>query len=70
MAELVGATSISYPSISTGIYGYPLKLASKTAIDTVVQCLPSYAVKEVHFVLFTQRDYNTYQGILSKKKLV
>jgi O-acetyl-ADP-ribose deacetylase (regulator of RNase III) len=69
MAELVGATSISYPSISTGIYGYPINLASKIAIDTIFQCLPSYAVKEVHFVLFTQRDYLIYQGLLSKKQI-
>ncbi len=66
MAELVGATSISYPSISTGIYGYPVKLASKIAINTVIECLPSYAIKEVHFVLFTQSDYLVYQDQLSK----
>ena len=70
MAELAGANSISYPSISTGVYGYPIKLASKIAVDTIIDCLPSNAIREVHFVLFTKRDYSTYQDILSVKKFV
>lgn len=69
MAELVGAHSISYPSISTGVYGYPIKLASQIALDTVIACLPSNAVMEVHFVLFTQRDYLVYHDLISKKEL-
>jgi len=69
MAELVGAQSIAFPSISTGVYGYPIQLASKIALDSVVACLPSNAVWEVHFVLFTKRDYLVYQSWLSKKKL-
>ncbi|MHA1237191.1 MAG: O-acetyl-ADP-ribose deacetylase [Candidatus Hodarchaeales archaeon] len=68
MAELVGAQSIAFPSISTGVYGYPIQLASQIALDTVIECLPSNAVREVHFVLFTQRDYLVYQDFLSKKK--
>jgi O-acetyl-ADP-ribose deacetylase (regulator of RNase III) len=69
MAELVGAQSIAFPSISTGVYGYPIQLASQIALDTVIECLPSNAVREIHFVLFTQRDYLVYQDFLSKKKL-
>jgi O-acetyl-ADP-ribose deacetylase (regulator of RNase III) len=69
MAELVGAQSLAYPSISTGIYGYPIKLASNIALDTVLECLPSNAVRKVHFVLFTQRDYLVYQNLLSDKKI-
>ncbi len=69
MAELIGAQSISYPSISTGVYGYPIQLASKIALDTVIACLPSNAIREVHFVLYTERDYLIYQDLLSKMKL-
>jgi len=69
MAELVGAQSIAFPSISTGVYGYPIKLAAQIAIDTVIACLPSNAVREVHFVLFTERDYLVYQDLISKIEL-
>ena len=67
MAELVGAESISYPSISTGIYAYPIKLAARIALDTVLSCLPSNAIREVHFVLFTERDYLIYKNLISEK---
>ena len=60
IAEVVGAMSISYPSISTGIYGFPIKMAAPIAIQAVFDCLPSNCIREVHFVLFSQRDYDVY----------
>jgi O-acetyl-ADP-ribose deacetylase (regulator of RNase III) len=68
-AEIIGATSISYPSISTGIYGFPIQKASVIAIETVLSCLPSNSIREVHFVLFSNRDYQVYEKTLESLML-
>jgi O-acetyl-ADP-ribose deacetylase len=55
--------SIAFPAISTGAYGYPVTLASKTALNSVRRTLDSFAkqnLEEVRFVLFTSGDYDTY----------
>ncbi len=56
--------SISFPSISTGAYGYPVAEAARIAVSTVVSFLKEEAtsLKEVVFVLF---DFRTYQSYLS-----
>jgi O-acetyl-ADP-ribose deacetylase (regulator of RNase III) len=60
LAESVKANSISFPSISTGIYGFPIKKAALIAIGTIISCLPSKTIKKVRFVLFSQQDYDRY----------
>ena len=65
--------SISFPSISTGAYGYPVAEAAKIAIRTVASFLREQAasLKEVVFVLFDSRTYESYssalQGIMEKQ---
>ena len=65
--------SISFPSISTGAYGYPVDEAARIAIGTVASFLKKQAtsVREVVFVLFDSRTYETYfsalQEIISKE---
>jgi O-acetyl-ADP-ribose deacetylase (regulator of RNase III) len=54
--------SISFPSISTGAYGYPIYEAARTALSTVKKYLEQEnGLEEVNFVLFTEGDLNTYQ---------
>lgn len=55
--------SISFPSISTGAYGYPVDEAAKVAIGSVISFLQekTASVKEVVFVLF---DYRTFEAYL------
>ena len=59
-------TSISFPSISTGAYGYPVDEAAKTAVNTVVSFLKEHAtsLREVVFVLFDSRTYQSYCSAL------
>ena len=54
--------SISFPSISTGIYGYPLGEAAPIALAAVQTALSEERtpVKEVTFVLFDQRTFDAY----------
>lgn len=57
-------SSISFPSISTGAYGYPVAEAAKVAMNTVVSFLKEgvTSIKEIVFVLF---DSTTFQAYLS-----
>ena len=59
-------TSISFPSISTGAYGYPVDEAAKTALNTVISFLSEQAtsLREVVFVLFDSRTYQRYCSAL------
>ncbi len=61
-------TSVSFPSISTGAYGYPVEPAAKVALSTVIAFLREKAtsIKEVVFVLFDARTYETYAAALKE----
>lgn len=56
-----GLESISFPSISTGAYRYPLDLAAPIAISAVKDFLQdNSSIKEVYFVLFNEATYEAY----------
>jgi O-acetyl-ADP-ribose deacetylase (regulator of RNase III) len=60
-------SSISFPSISTGIYGYPVEEASRIALSTVVDYLEKRQdIKVIRFVLFDSRTYQTYAAALEE----
>ena len=53
VADEMHLRSIAFPAISTGIYGYPVELASQVAIASAAQALAEAVhVREVKFVLF------------------
>jgi O-acetyl-ADP-ribose deacetylase (regulator of RNase III) len=58
--------SVSFPSISTGAYGYPLAEAATIALKTAKAFLsePTSSLKEVIFVLFDNRSYRAYAAAL------
>lgn len=57
--------SVSFPSISTGVYGYPVDLASRVALQTVIDFLDKDdSFTEVVFVLFDNRTYEAYSKAL------
>ena len=59
--------SIAFPSISTGIYGYPVEEASRIALNTVIDYLKEHPeVKLVRFVLFDSRTFKTYKESLKE----
>lgn len=58
-------SSIAFPSISTGIYGYPVKEASRIALRTVADYLKDHPeIKLVRFVLFDSRTFEVYETTL------
>jgi O-acetyl-ADP-ribose deacetylase (regulator of RNase III) len=62
LAERSGHRTIAFPSISTGIYGYPIEEAARVAIATVGGRLTVAPGRfdEVRFVLFSPRDLAVY----------
>lgn len=61
-----GLKSISFPNISTGVYGFPKDLASSIAIETIRNFLNSQMLTiEVTFVCFDDENYNLYEKILN-----
>jgi len=60
-------SSIAFPSISTGVYGYPVEEASRIAINTVANYLERRQdIKLIRFVLFDSRTYQTYVAALKE----
>lgn len=61
-------SSISFPSISTGAYGYPVAEAAKIAVSTVFSFLKEQttSIKEAVFVLFDSRTYESYISALQE----
>jgi len=66
MAEERGVRTISFPAISTGVYGYPLEPAAAIAIREVKAHLekPDAKVREVIFVLFGKRALEAFAAAL------
>ena len=63
-ADEVGAESVAFPAISTGVFRYPIDAAAAIAIETV-QSTPT-SVSEVRFVAFNQEAVDAYQSILDR----
>jgi len=60
-----GIRSLSFPAISTGVYGYPLKDAAKIALTTIAGELnQDSSVMLVRFVLFDSRAYEAFRETL------
>ena len=58
-------STIAFPAISTGIYGYPIQQAAEVAIATVRAFTQTpTSLKEVIFCCFSQYDYQVYTDLL------
>lgn len=67
IASKKGVKSIAFPSISTGVYGYPIGEASKIALKTVIDYLKEHPeIELVRFVLFSERDLSVYEESLKE----
>ena len=66
-ADEKGLASLSFPAISTGAFGYPVRDAAQVAIPAVIAALRSAkSVKMCRFVLFDADDFKTFEKIAKK----
>jgi len=62
VADELGAKTLAFPAISTGVFGYPLEEAAAVAIGSVREAQTD--VDEVRFVLFGYDAYEAFQRAL------
>ena len=56
--------TVSFPSISTGIYGFPIERAAGIAVETVKQFVnENPLLKEVRYIAFSQNDFDIYRKL-------
>ena len=63
LAASLGLRTVAFPSISTGVYSYPIDEAAEIALRTIRSVLDENpgAFDEVRMVLFTERDLDVYR---------
>lgn len=67
LADQKSITSIAFPSLSTGAFGYPVEPAAEVAMKAVIGQLPQLnTVKTITFVLFSESDQQVYQQALER----
>jgi len=65
LATVNGLTTISFPSISTGVYGYPVKPAAQVALQTVIDFInTNSSLSQIYFVLFDSATFDAYEQTL------
>jgi O-acetyl-ADP-ribose deacetylase (regulator of RNase III) len=74
LAAESGLRSVSFPSISTGVYGYPTDEAARIALNTVIAFLkehpstePANPIEVVRFILFSEEDLDIYARALGER---
>ncbi len=69
LAAKCGAATVAFPCISTGVYGYPMELASRVAVESVSAALNDFSgIEEVIFCCFSEGDLKVYEALLKQPK--
>jgi O-acetyl-ADP-ribose deacetylase (regulator of RNase III) len=63
VAEELGATTVAFPAVSAGVFGWPLDDAARIAVQTA-RAHDAGSVREVRFVLFSQQTYAAFAAHL------
>jgi O-acetyl-ADP-ribose deacetylase len=67
LAEQYQVKSIAFPSLSTGIYGYPLELAAPIALRTIIEHIKKPTnLQQVLMVLFGENAYKVHEQALEE----
>ena len=67
-----GLRTVAFPSISTGIYGFPIERAAPLALGTAAEAVRRHpgAFDEIRFVLFSTPDFEVYRQALNTLDVV
>lgn len=67
LASQYGCKTVDFPSISTGVYGYPVDKAARVAVSTIADYLASHPeIERVRMVCFDARTKAAYDAALSE----
>ena len=68
LAASLGLRTVAFPSISTGVFDYPIRQAATVALSTILNVLDEtpQAFDEVRMVLFSERDHAIYEEALAR----
>ena len=70
LASTVGAESVAFPSVSTGVYGFPQELAAPIAVSAALEWLQHNAstssINDVTLVCFDQGNHSLVQDSLNR----
>ncbi|MEU8840958.1 O-acetyl-ADP-ribose deacetylase [Streptomyces roseus] len=64
VAAELGARTVAFPAISTGVFGWPMDDGARIAVETV-RASAAAPVEEVRFVLFDQKAYAVFEAALA-----
>ncbi len=66
LADRNGLSSVAFPALSTGAFGYPMEEAARVALTTVIDMAPTLdSVRLIRFVLYSPQDLDVHAGILA-----
>jgi O-acetyl-ADP-ribose deacetylase len=67
LAEEDGLSSVAFPAISTGAFGFPLEPALRIALETVLDTIPELnTVRRIRFVLYDDADEEVCAVLLAE----
>ena len=62
-----GITSLAFPSISTGVYGYPIEFAAQVALATIEKYIQQHPlIESVTICCFSKEDLSVYDNIIQQ----
>jgi O-acetyl-ADP-ribose deacetylase len=68
LAAEAGCPTVAFPSISTGVYRFPVDRAAPLAITTVAEAMHAHpTVREARFWLFDEKTYDAFREALENK---
>jgi O-acetyl-ADP-ribose deacetylase (regulator of RNase III) len=66
LAGASGCRTVAFPSISTGVYSFPIERAARIALRTLIEGIPEHDLDEVRMVLFAAADLDVYAAALDE----
>lgn len=71
LAHTRNVTSIAFPSLGTGGHSYPIELASKIALNTIInQINKGTTIENIYFVCFSEYDTKQYEQVFNLFKSI
>ncbi|OPZ75039.1 MAG: O-acetyl-ADP-ribose deacetylase [Firmicutes bacterium ADurb.Bin456] len=66
LARERGIRTVSFPSISTGVYHFPVERAARIAVQTVLDFTREHEFEEIRFVLFDGRTHRSFEEAMEE----